>query len=169
MNLAHLKRLTTERLKDANALLQKKRYSFAYHATGFAVECALKACVLSQMVVTGWVFVPGDRKKSLQDVFTHDFQQLIQIAGLNSELEDHLRESAANRTAFPLHWKTVLEWKVEERYTPKSKPDAEMLFKAVTAKPDGVLPWIKKYWRIAHHPRRVRVPPPDYPGRASRF
>lgn len=151
MNLADLKLLTAERLKDAKALLQKKRYSFAYHAAGFAVECALKACVLSQMVHTGYIFkTDGREKKPLRELFhSHDFQHLIQVAGLNDKLEAYLRESAANRTAFPLHWKTVLEWKVEERYTTKTKGEAETLFRAITAKPDGVLVWIKKYWRIS--------------------
>lgn len=154
MNLDDLKLLSAERLKDARALLQKRRYSFAYYAAGYAVECALKACVLSRMTVTGWVFATGEKKKSLQDVFTHDFQQLIAIAGLNGELSDALRAAVAAGTRFPVYWETVNRWAVDDRYVPKTRTEAEELFTAITAKPDGVLLWIKTFWRTPRPSRK---------------
>src|SRR4051812_36482066 len=56
VNQALLRKMATERLLDAQALLAAGRWPFAYYVAGYAVECALKACVLAQMVNTGWVF-----------------------------------------------------------------------------------------------------------------
>jgi hypothetical protein len=56
MNRSDLQTLTDMRLLDAQALLAAGRWKFAYYAAGYAVECALKSCVLSRMVETGWVF-----------------------------------------------------------------------------------------------------------------
>jgi len=36
------------RLKDAEVLLQKGRNEAAYYLAGYAVECALKACIAKQ-------------------------------------------------------------------------------------------------------------------------
>ena len=149
MTLAELKLLTAERLKDAKALLGRKRYAFAYCVAGYAVECALKACVLKQMVNTGWVFAPaeeGKGKKSLQDVLTHDFVKLVEIAGLSGALVEQLAAGGEGRTRFAEFWKVACEWTVEVRYVPKSKEDAEALFVAITDKTDGVLTWIRNYW-----------------------
>ena len=56
MNQAELRQMAEERIKDSKALLKSKRCEFAYYAAGYAVECALKSCLLSRMVLTGWVF-----------------------------------------------------------------------------------------------------------------
>jgi HEPN domain-containing protein len=48
VNQAELRQMAVERLKDAKALLGQRRWEFAYHAAGYSVECALKACVLAR-------------------------------------------------------------------------------------------------------------------------
>jgi len=39
--------MAEERLRDAKALLDGQRWEFAYYSAGYAVECALKSCVLA--------------------------------------------------------------------------------------------------------------------------
>ncbi len=48
MNRKQLQRLAKERLKDAKALLARKRWSAAYYLTGYVIECALKSCIFRQ-------------------------------------------------------------------------------------------------------------------------
>ncbi|NJR43126.1 MAG: HEPN domain-containing protein, partial [Akkermansiaceae bacterium] len=49
MNQAELRRLAEERVRDAEALLAGGRWEFAYYSAGYAVECALKSCLLARM------------------------------------------------------------------------------------------------------------------------
>jgi HEPN domain-containing protein len=45
MNRADLQSLSNLRLADARALLSAGRFAAAYYLAGYAVECALKACI----------------------------------------------------------------------------------------------------------------------------
>ncbi|MGO9471504.1 MAG: HEPN domain-containing protein [Isosphaeraceae bacterium] len=45
MDKQRLKKLAEIRLKDAQALLGRKRWSGAYYLSGYVIECALKACL----------------------------------------------------------------------------------------------------------------------------
>jgi hypothetical protein len=92
VNQAELRQLSQERIQDAAVLIAGRRWSFAYYVSGYAVECALKSCVLSRMVHTGWIFSP---KINIDDVLTHEFGRLIEIADLRGELNTRLAASAA--------------------------------------------------------------------------
>ena len=95
-----------------------KRYSFAYYVAGYAVECALKSCLLSRMIHTGWIF---QEKAKVEDCLTHDFGRLIRIAGLLDDLNETLAASAAGNGAFAENWVTTTRWKVTDRYESKTK------------------------------------------------
>jgi hypothetical protein len=146
VNHAELKQLTEERIKDAKALLDAGRWEFAYYTAGYAVECALKACVLARMVYTGWVF--DEEVKKVDECRTHEFLTLIKIAGMLDELNARKKASAAANDGFVKNWDTVDAWKVTSRY--ESKPDADAkakdLYAAITDEPHGVLKWIRSYW-----------------------
>lgn len=45
MNRKDLKLVAEVRLREAEALLNKRYYDGAYYLTGYAVECALKSCI----------------------------------------------------------------------------------------------------------------------------
>ncbi len=139
MTQAELRRLAEERIQDAKALLDGQRWSFAYYVAGYAVESALKSCVLARMIYTGWVF---QEKWKAQECLTHDFGELIVLAGLTSELNATL----ATNPAFVSFWNTVLLWDVSDRYRQKSPAAAEDLYKANTQDPNGVLQWLRIYW-----------------------
>ncbi len=77
MNRAELQTLTTERILDSEALLRAGRWSFAYYVAGYAVECALKSCLLSRMIDTGWIF---QEKVKIEQCRTHDFMELVRLS-----------------------------------------------------------------------------------------
>ena len=108
MNQAELRQMANERIKDAKALIDGKRWEFAYYAAGYAVECALKSCLLARMIHTGWIF--DDNVKKVDDCRTHDFLKLIQIAGLRDELNTALKTSLAAGDEFVRNWDTVNLW-----------------------------------------------------------
>jgi hypothetical protein len=144
VNQAELRQMVEERIRDAEALVAGGRWEFAYYAAGYAVECALKSCLLARMVLTGWVF--DEEVKKVDDCRTHEFLKLIQIAGLRDELNNKPRESAAAGGEFVANWNTVSEWKVTSRYEAKSEAEAKKLLAAITEEPHGVLRWIRNYW-----------------------
>jgi hypothetical protein len=150
VNRAELQAMAEERIRDAKALLDGGRWEFAYYTAGYAVECALKACLLARMIHTGWVF---EEKWEAKVCLTHDFAKLIDLAGMRNELNDKLATSAAAAPAggqaggaFSGYWGTVLKWKVESRYQPRTEAEARGLYEAITHDPDGVLLWNKNYW-----------------------
>lgn len=49
MNRATFQRISELRRSDAKALLTAGHYPEAYYLVGYAVECALKACVAKQV------------------------------------------------------------------------------------------------------------------------
>jgi hypothetical protein len=151
MNRADLQKLAIERILDARVLLDGKRWPFAYYVTGYAIECALKSCLLARMIHTAWIF---EERWDAKVCLTHDFGKLIDLGALRIELNDQLAASAAAAAAaggptgglFVRHWGTVTQWAPSSRYMAKSQKDAQDIFEAVTHNSSGVLPWIQKYW-----------------------
>lgn len=135
--------MTEERLGDARALLDGGRWSFAYYVSGYALECALKSCLLARMVHTAWVF---EERWRAQECLTHDYVELIRLSGLQGELNTQLAGSAAVGGEFVKHWGIALQWRVASRYESKTETEARDLFTAIIHDPDGVLPWLRKYW-----------------------
>jgi hypothetical protein len=143
--------MAEERVKDATALLDGGRWEFAYYAAGYAVECALKSCLLARMIYTAWIF---EEKWKAEVCRTHDFGELIKLAGLTAEQNAKFAESAAAAAAaggspggiFTANWGTVIQWKAESRYASKTEAEARSLYAAITDEPDGVMRWITNYW-----------------------
>jgi HEPN domain-containing protein len=48
MNRRDFQKLALIRIADAQVLFQNGRYDAAYYLAGYAVECALKACIAKQ-------------------------------------------------------------------------------------------------------------------------
>lgn len=139
MNRAELQSLTTERILDAEALIRCGRWSFAYYVAGYAVECALKSCLLNRMIHTGWVF---QERAKINDCLTHDFGELVKHSGLINDLNAHLKSN----TVFVGNWGITVQWKVTDRYGRKTEAEARQLYAAINDDPDGVLKWIMNYW-----------------------
>ena len=144
MNHAELQRMTEERLRDADALMTGGRWAFAYYVAGYAVECALKACLLKRMVFTGWVF--DESAKKVDECRTHDFATIIKIAGMQDDLFRKLEDGSVEAANFRGNWSVVAGWRVTSRYDEKSETEARTLIAAITDEPDGVMTWIRNYW-----------------------
>jgi HEPN domain-containing protein len=142
VNREYLQRLAQERIGDAKALLAVQRWPGAYYLAGYAVECALKSCVLAHIEKTGAIFSKRAYLKSLSDSWTHDLETLIGLAGLTKELGLAHQASLSLKT----NWGIAKDWNETSRYDYKTKDEAEALFEAINQEPDGVLQWLRTYW-----------------------
>ncbi len=129
--------IARRRIKEALVLQKAAEYSGAYYLAGYAVECALKACILGSMKR---YHMPD--KKTVVDSHTHDLTQLLVLAGLKSDRD----QAAAGDPAFSLNWAVVKDWNESSRYETWSAQDAKDMIRAVNQRVSGVLPWTKKHW-----------------------
>jgi HEPN domain-containing protein len=126
------------RLADAQVLLRARRYAGAYYMAGYAVECALKACIAQQFKRQT---VPP--KKLVDGVYQHDLTQLLGLADLSTRLGT----ASGSNLALSRNWDIVKGWRVESRYSPRRlRAEAHDLVAAVSDPNDGVLRWIQAFW-----------------------
>lgn len=139
MNRSHFQQLAKDRLREAKALLDAKYWPGAYYLAGYAIECALKACILLHVERTGAIF---QEKKYGEKCWTHDMKDLVVLAGLNPQLEAALVAD----TTLQENWNIARAWTEASRYIRTPKADAEELYEAIIDKKHGVFPWIKSRW-----------------------
>ena len=142
MDRKQLRILAKERLTDAKALLGRKRWSAAYYLCGYAAECGLKACLLRHLGESDAVFGKTDYLKELAKCWTHDLVKLVNMAGLDKEIDSACKANL-NLNA---HWSLTKEWKETSRYELKPETDARRLYEAISHNPDGVFRWIQSQW-----------------------
>lgn len=137
MNRRQFQALSRLRLREANALLDTAHYPGAYYLLGYAVECAVKACVAKKVKLHDF----PDRKIA-NEAFTHDLEKLLRVAGLFAEFDRDCKQYPA----LDLNWTIVKDWSESVRYeTGISDTKARDFFRACTGR-DGILPWVKKRW-----------------------
>jgi hypothetical protein len=124
------------RAEEARALLRNRRQLGAYYLAGYAVECALKACIAKQK--KRFEFPP--KRQIVDKMYGHNLSTLLDLAGLKTQLDTAI---AANAD-LAANWNTVKEWTVESRYETSGLNGRDM-YNAVTG-PNGVLPWIRLRW-----------------------
>ena len=107
LNRDGLQRLADLRVAEARLLLDNGHYSGAYYLAGYAVECALKACIAKQ--VREYDF--PDRKLTSES-YTHNLRSLLGTAGLVSALG----QDNAIYPGLGANWEEVMKWGVESRY-----------------------------------------------------
>lgn len=138
MNRSDLQTLADLRVEDARILLDAGRHGAAYYLAGYAVECALKACVAKQIREFDF-----PDKKLVNDSYVHDLSKLLNISGVKN-----LHDAEMDRNhSFATNWGIVKDWTETSRYqvtTPE--PRARDFFSAVTDPTDGVITWLKKHW-----------------------
>ena len=140
MNRAELQQLAEDRALDAQALLDAGRWSGAYYLAGYAVECALKSCVLIH-VTTAAEVIFQDRRYS-EKCWTHNLEDLVKLAGLETL---RAADVAAN-PALGTNWLIVKDWSEMARYQQQTEPQARRLVEAVSDTTNGVLQWIRAHW-----------------------
>jgi len=140
MNRDDLQRLADLRLADAEALIEAGRWAAAYYLAGYAVECALKACVTIRFRANE---VP--EKDTINKFYTHSFKALVSIAG--PEVKAALDARTQADADFEENWNTVQEWIESSRYDhEKTERDAVDMVNAVGDSSTGVLPWLRTLW-----------------------
>ena len=137
MNRLELRKLALLRVGDAESLYANRRYPAAYYLTGYAVECALKACIARN---TRRGEFPDFTK--VQRSYSHKLEHLVEVAGLTQELVIMTKSNAL----FEANWALTSTWKSESRYAFHTRTEARDLIVAVDDNQGGVLTWLKIHW-----------------------
>jgi HEPN domain-containing protein len=101
MNRRSFQKLAGARLLDSKALLKAKRYDAAYYVAGYAIECALKACIAKRTRL--YDFPPRDTR----DFYSHEIEKLLNLAGIKK----YFQQERSNDAILAQHWDTVKDWK----------------------------------------------------------
>jgi hypothetical protein len=128
--------LARMRLNDARTLMRNGNTEAAYYLTGFAVECALKACIAKN--IRRHDFPPNPN--AVRDIYTHDLVKLIGAARLQTALDADRRKNAS----FNNKWDVVKDWNVNSRYAVRGL-SARDLYRAVAGR-NGVMQWLRQRW-----------------------
>lgn len=138
MNRTVLQAISRERRREAAALLHSRLFPGAYYLVGYAVECALKACIAKQ---TNKHDFPNRRLAT--DCWTHDLEKLVQLAGIKQDLDRDMKTSPA----LQVNWAIVKDWSESDRYDITiTAAQARDLYSACTRRRNGLLPWIQSRW-----------------------
>jgi HEPN domain-containing protein len=137
MNRIDFQELAELRLKEANALLAAGFPDGAYYLAGYAVECALKACIAKRTQLHDF-----PEKKLVNDSHTHNLKELMRLAELKTELDTVLDADPEMRP----NLETVQDWAETARYQRKTVPDTIALLTAIENQKGGLLPWIRQRW-----------------------
>ena len=125
------------RVKEAAILVKNHAEQGAYYLGGYAVECALKACIAK--LVNQHDFPD---KELAQRCYTHKIEALVDVAGL---VPQRNADAIAN-PALARNWLSVKDWDEKARYMLWTESDAREIFMAVADTMNGVLQWIKLRW-----------------------
>ena len=136
MNRRDLQALSRVRLSEAKALIRLGLPDGAYYLAGYAIECALKACIAKATQRHDF----PERKKVVASP-THDFRELVKLANL----EDLLRPAVKEDPLFGENWELVQLWSEQSRYARHSPESARALVEAIGNRNHGVIKWVMRY------------------------
>ncbi len=137
MNRRDLQTLANTRLREAQALYRVRQFSGAYYLAGYALECALKACIAKKF--RRYEFPD---KKIVNDSWTHDLRKLAVVAGI----DDVRVQRAGADDIFGKNWELGTAWSEDSRYRIIDKASSKALLDAIMEEQHGLLPWIKQLW-----------------------
>jgi len=137
MNRANFQQLAELRLVESRTLLADGAPDGAYYLAGYAVECALKACIAKR---TREFDFP---EKGSHKYYSHDLEDLLGYAELRLEFNQAVLTNAALKT----NWTIIQNWSEESRYEiGRTVQEAEGLLTAIEDKTGGLLPWLRQRW-----------------------
>jgi hypothetical protein len=139
VNRVDLQQLADLRIAEAHALLTlpAPMPNGAYYLAGYAVECALKACIAKGYGPEEW-----PEKQFVAGCHTHEILKLVRLA----DLEGARATDVAANPNLGTNWNIVKDWSERSRYERHSPAKAQRLYEAITHATDGVLPWIRVRW-----------------------
>jgi HEPN domain-containing protein len=138
MTRSDFQRLAQVRIEEAGVLLGTGKWDGAYYLAGYAMECALKACIAK--LTNQYDFPPA--KKIVDDCYTHELTKLLKAAKLDAAL-------ATDQTIDPqlvANWDIAKSWSEAARYEHRTEIEARELYGAIDDPSHGVLTWIKQRW-----------------------
>lgn len=130
--IVELRQTARDRLRDAKALLRKRRYDGGVYLCGYAVEIALKCRACKSL---GWSEFPDGSAKNrgaYRSFLVHDLDFLLHLSGREDKI----------RATLLAEWSDVVKWDPEARYTPAgkiTKSGLEDMIKSATALLDKLL------------------------------
>lgn len=103
--VSDLRKISKARLRDAEVLLQGRRYDGAVYLSGYAVEVALKARICKTL---RWAGFPetGKEFEAFKSFKTHDLGVLLTLSGIEAKVKSQLFGD----------WSYVENWRPENRY-----------------------------------------------------
>lgn len=135
---AEFQELAERRLVEAKVLLELGKWDGAYYLAGYAVELALKACIIKMLRETD----AFPDKEFSRSCYTHAIEKLVALAKL-----DGPRKIATDADSELLaNWAIARDWSEEKRYHRIDETEAKALYAAIANDEHGVLPWIKTRW-----------------------
>jgi HEPN domain-containing protein len=137
MNRVDFQEIAELRLRESRALLNLGFPEGAYYLAGYAVECALKACIAKRTRVHDF-----PEKKLVNDSHTHDLSKLLQLAELKVDLETAMQGNPAMKSS----WDAIQDGSETSRYDRRNAQEASDLLQAVEDQAGGLLPWIRLRW-----------------------
>ena len=118
-------------------MLERGLSDGAFYLAGYAVECALKACIAK-----GTLRGEFPDKKKVESSHSHNLLQLRKVAGL----DEAFSAQAAGDAEFRANWDYVQSWSEQSRYVKHPAEAARALLEAVGDRRHGVVSWLKKRW-----------------------
>ncbi|MES0196309.1 hypothetical protein [Mesorhizobium sp. M0011] len=118
-------------------MFQNERYSNAYYLFGYAAEIAIKSRISR-------LFQPDTipDKKFVQDIYSHDLNRLVALAGLSVDLT----ESRTASPVFDSHWSAVSDWNEASRYDMIDVFEATAMRNAMVDEEQGIFRWLQDRW-----------------------
>ena len=137
MNRIDFQNIAELRLRESKALLAAGFPDGSYYLAGYAIECALKACIAKRTLEHDF-----PDKKFVSESHTHDIGKLLQLAELKLELENAMKADPGMRAALD----TIQDWSEASRYDRRAEQEALDLIQAIEDRKGGLLPWITLRW-----------------------
>jgi hypothetical protein len=138
MNRTELQALSDIRLKEAYALWAAGLSDGAYYLAGYAVECALKACIAKRTKEHDF----PEKPEQVRKFYVHKLTELMILSQLAPLLEVAVRANPSLKD----RWSIVQRWSEDSRYERRDSTSAEAVLKAIEDGSEGILPWIRLHW-----------------------
>ena len=135
-------KLAEDRLADARALFNARRFDAAYYLAGYAAECALKAHIAKRGRHHQFPAAP----EIVRDIYSHDFNKLLKAADLAKSVEAAVKADVK----LGLYLAVVKDWTEKSRYNRtvrrEGKKKAQDMIEAIADPNHGVLKCLKIDW-----------------------
>jgi HEPN domain-containing protein len=107
LNISDLENIANARIKDAEVLLNARRYDGSIYLCGYAIEIALKARICKTL---GWSGYPSTKREfeNYQSFRTHNLDVLLSLSGIEQKIKVELFAE----------WSAMAAWDPEIRYKP---------------------------------------------------